>query len=60
MIEKDAFKWCEILKRLLDIVITMATCNLPFRGKRNENIKTVDTISGIVFGGEGSSRADKL
>lgn len=46
LIENDATKWCEILKRLLDVVITMATCNLAFRGHRNENIQTVSTTSG--------------
>lgn len=46
LIERDEPKWCEILKRLLDVIITMATCNLAFRGHRNENIKTVNTTSG--------------
>uniref|UniRef100_A0A1B6JGE6 DUF4371 domain-containing protein n=1 Tax=Homalodisca liturata TaxID=320908 RepID=A0A1B6JGE6_9HEMI len=46
LIQKYEPEYCEILKRLLDVVITMATCNLAFRGHRNENIETVDTTSG--------------
>ena len=46
LLQKDLTKWKEILKRILDAVITMAKCNLAFRGHRDEGIKNIGSKSG--------------
>lgn len=38
--------WRDIIKRILDVIVTLSTCNLPFRGHRNESFKEVDSTSG--------------
>lgn len=38
-------RWKEILRRILDVILTLSRCNLPFRGHR-ENIQKIDIKSG--------------
>lgn len=38
-------RWREILKRILDVIITLARCNLPLRGHR-EQVQSIDSSSG--------------
>lgn len=47
--EGNVRKWRDIIKIILDDIITMSTCNLAFRGHRNENVSHVDRSSVIVF-----------
>lgn len=46
MIEGNVDKWNETTKRILDVIITLSTDNLPFRGYHNEHIKLIDSTSG--------------
>lgn len=39
-------KMLEVIKRILDVIITMSTCNLAFRGHRSESIKSISSESG--------------
>lgn len=32
-------KLVEVIKRIFDVITTMSTCNLAFRGHRSESIK---------------------
>ena len=49
LLQKDLTKWKKNLKRILDVVITMATCKLAFRGHRDESIKNIGSKSGNLL-----------
>lgn len=38
--------WCDIIIRILDVIITLSICNLPFRGHQNKSLKEIDSTSG--------------
>lgn len=41
--EGNVRRWRDIIKRILDVIITMSSCNLAFRGHRNENVSHIDS-----------------
>lgn len=46
MIEGNREKWRDTIKRILDVIITLSTCNLAFRGHRKESINEIASTSG--------------
>lgn len=46
MFHVDINKMREVLKRIIDVIITLSTSNLAFRGHRSENPKSISSESG--------------
>lgn len=44
--QQNIQRWREIIKRIIDVIIMLATCDLPFRGHREGSVGTVSTNKG--------------